>query len=114
MKKNEKKESLFDREMKKASFRKKYEEKYPLFKIEVQLLNELERNGLTYVEFAEAIGTKKSNISRDLKGGGIQHITLQRLKKMAAALNCDLVPLIIPRDREEKVLPQIRKLLAHG
>ena len=111
MKKSKEVESLFEKEMGRPSFRKKFEERYPSFKIEVQLLTALERNGLTYLEFAQAIGTQKSNISRDLKGGGIRHITLNRLKKMARVLNCDFIPLIIPREKEDKILPKLEKLV---
>ena len=113
MKKHKEFKSLFEKEMDKSSFRKKFEARYPAFKVEVQLLNALERNGLTYLEFAQAIGTQKSNISRDLKGGGIHHVTLNRLKKMARVLNCDFIPLIIPREKEDKILPKLEALVAH-
>lgn len=105
--------SLFEKEMAKTSFRKNFETGYPFFQIEVQLLNELERNNLTYLEFARLIGTQKSNISRDLRGGGVHHATLDRIKKMANALNCMFIPLIIPKEKGREMLPRIAKIIAH-
>lgn len=112
-KKKRKFSSLYEKEMSKPSFKKAFEDSYPRFKIEVQLLNELEKHGLSYIEFAQAIGTQKSNISRDLKGGGIHHVTLNRLKKMASALNCIFIPLIIPKEKEDEILPRIEKIVTH-
>ena len=114
MKKIKKHSSLFEKEMSKSSFRKKFEESYSRFNIEVQLLNELEKQGLTYMEFAQALGTQKSNISRDLKGGGIHHITLERLKKMVGALDCIFIPLIIPKEKGNKVISRISKIMFQG
>lgn len=106
--------SLFEKEMHRAFFHKKFSESYPAFQLEVQLLNELEKNGLTCLDFARAIGTSKNNISRDLKGGGIHHATLNRLKKMAKALKCVFIPLIIPIEREDRILTRIEKILTSG
>lgn len=113
MKKIKQYNSLFEKEMQKPTFRTKFEEGYPFFKIEVQLLNELEKRGLSYFEYAQAIGTQKGNISRDLKAGGLQHATLNRIKKMADALDCLFVPLIIPKKIENRILPRIAHLLSH-
>lgn len=111
MKKKKPYKNLFEREMRKASFHKKYIKGYPAFKIEVQLLRELEKNGMTYLEFARAIGTSKSNISRDLKRGGIDHATLSRLKKMANVLKCVFIPLIIPLEKKEQTLQRIEEII---
>lgn len=113
MKKTKQYNSLFEKEMQKPSFRKKFEKGYPFFKIEVQLSNELEKRGITYSEFARAVGTQKGNISRDLKAGGIEHATLNRIKRMAEVLNCLFIPLIIPKKIEDRVLPRIAELLSH-
>lgn len=113
MKKTKKHNSLFEKEMGEPSFRKKFEDDYPSFKLELQLLNELEKRGITYLDLARAIGTHKSNISRDLKSGGIQRGTLNRIKKMANALDCLFIPLIIPKEKGDEILSRISKILTH-
>lgn len=104
--------SLFEHKMADKNFRKQFEKEYPIFKLEVQILNALERKGWTYSRFAKALGTQKSNVSRDLKTGSIQRATIARVTKMAHALDYDFVPVFIPLKNEPQILSEIQKLLA--
>lgn len=93
MKKNE---SLFEMEMRDPEFRKLFYEAEENLDLEIQFLRALEEKALTYEEFAEKIGTKKSNVCRDLKGKAIQRASLQRIKKMAGALDMEVVVRLVP------------------
>src|SRR5579864_7091321 len=112
MKNKTKVKSLFDREMENPEFRRKFQEEYELFKLEVQLQRALEQSGLTYEQLAQAINSHKSNISRDLKGGGISSATLGRIRKLADALGMTFIPLLIAKKNLPRVLPQLQKLMA--
>src|SRR5688572_8789851 len=90
-----KKKSLFDREMEKPGFRDKYLQEQETFQLELQILQALEEQGLTYEEFAARIGTSKGNVSRDLKIRGLGKASIERLKKMADALGMEFVPLML-------------------
>ena len=92
--------SLFEKEMnKKKHFRKNFEREHQEFQLEIQLLNELEEQGLTYEKFAQKIGSSKGNISRDLKSRGLKRATVDRVVRMAQALGLEFVPLLLPKDR---------------
>ena len=109
MKIKAKAKGLLARKMEDPAYRKRHEESYELFKLEVQLLNALERKNMTYDDLAKAMHTNKSNISRDLKAGGIQNASLSRIIKMAQALGMKFIPLIIPEEKRS-VLPKIQRL----
>ncbi len=111
MRKNKKK-SLFEKRMADNDFRRRFEKEYPAFNLEVQILNALEKKGWTYSKLAKAMGTSKSNISRDLSARGIRLARISRLAKMAQVLDSDFIPLLIPQKKEEKILPEIQKLVA--
>ncbi|MDE2292315.1 MAG: XRE family transcriptional regulator [Elusimicrobia bacterium] len=103
---------LLARKMEDAAYRKRHEESYELFKVEVQLLDALERRGWTYSDLAKVMGTQKSAISRDLKGRGLQKASMDRVARMAEALGMRFVPVCIPEDKAERALPLIRRLAA--
>src|SRR6266704_5095543 len=110
--KKTKAKSLFEREMEDPGFRARFEEEHEIFKIEVQLLLALERQGLTYEKLAQAIDSHKSNISRDLKSGGINTASLGRIRKLADALGMAFIPLLIAKKNLPRILPQLEKLMA--
>ena len=111
MRKNKRK-SLFEKRMTDSNFRQRFEREYPLFKLEVQILNALEKKGWTYSKLAKAMGTSKSNISRDLSAHGIRSATASRLVKMAQVLDSDFIPLVIPQSKELEILSKIQKFVA--
>ena len=110
MQKNKSK-TLFEKRMVDNKFKQRFEKEYPLFKLEIQILNALEKKGWTYSKLAKAMGTSKSNISRDLSAKRICSATISRIAKMAQVLDSNFIPLFIPHNREAEILPEIQKLI---
>jgi len=104
--------SLFEKKMADKKFRDRFEKEYPVFELEVQVLNAIEQKGWTLSQLAKAMGTSKSNISRDLNSGGIQSATISRIARMAKTLDYDFLPLFIPRNKEGKILSELQKLIS--
>jgi transcriptional regulator with XRE-family HTH domain len=103
---------LLARKMENAAYRKRHEESYELFKLEVQFLRALERKRWTYSDLAKVMHTQKSGISRDLKGGGLQFASMDRVTKMAEALGLKLFSFCVAEEDVNRVLPVIAKLAA--
>ncbi len=81
--------------------------------LELQFERELERRNETPAELARRIGSHRSTLSRDLSGA-LSRANLQRVSVMAAALDCDLVTVVLPREpkaRKQK-LDEVTRLLA--
>ena len=112
MKTKTKVKSLFEQEMENPGFRARFEQEHETFKLEVQLLAALERHGLTYSELAQKLHTKKSNISRDLRQGGISSAKIGRIRAMAKALGLTFLPLLVPNQKTHALLPKLEKLMA--
>src|SRR3989339_2132070 len=100
MKHSWKVKSQIARDLENPIYRKRFEADYEAFKLEVQLLNALERKHWSYSHLAKVIGTQKSHISRDLKSGGVQSASIARVAKMAEALGMKFLPLLIPREKQ--------------
>lgn len=92
-------------------YKEKFDRQYELFKLEVQILNAMEDKGWTYADLAKAVGTSKQNIWRDLKDGGIQKASFDRIGRIASALGLHFHPILLDRKKEKKILPKIKKLL---
>jgi len=107
-----KNKSLFEKKMADRKFHETFEKEYPVFELEVQVLNAMEKKGWTFSQLAKAMGTARSNISRDLSAGGIQSATISRIAKMAKSLDCEFVPLLVPRGKENKIISKIQELIA--
>lgn len=103
--------SLLDRELQNEAFKKAFKDIEDSLRLEIQMLNALETKGITYSKLAETLNTSKSNISRDLRGGGLFTASISRVTKMAEALGMKLVTLLIPKEREKVVLPKIDELI---
>jgi transcriptional regulator with XRE-family HTH domain len=106
--------TLFEKEMEKTHFKVNFEREYQEFQLEIQLLQALEDQGLTYEKFAEKIGTSKGNVARDLKTVGLRRATLDRVVRMAQALNLEFIPLLLPKERKQrkKKLAELMKVVA--
>ena len=104
--------SQMARDLEDPEYRKRFERDYEIFKLEVQFLLAMERRHWSYADLAKAVGTQKSHISRDLKGGGLGSATISRIIKMADALGLKFLPLCIPKKKMAQALPIIRKLAA--
>ena len=103
---------LLARKMEDSAYRRRHEESYELLKIEVQMLNALERKRWTYADLARAMHTQKSAVSRDLKAGGLRSASMARIAKMAEALGLKLFSFCVVAEKAEQVPPIIRKLVA--
>lgn len=104
--------SQLSRDLEDPEYRRRFEADYESFKLEVQFLLALERKHWSYSDLAKAMGTQKSHISRDLKGGGLASASMSRITKMAEVLGLKFYPLCIPEKRMKEALPFIRKLAA--
>ena len=112
MKNKRKFKTIMVQELENTEYRKAFEEGWPSFQLEVRFLNALERKHWSYSDLAKALHTQKSAISRDLKGGGIRSASISRIAKMAQALGLKFIPICVPENEMEKVLPIIKKLAA--
>ena len=110
MKTKTKAKGLLARKMEDPAYRKRFEESYELFKLEVKLLKALECKHWSYSDLARAVGTNNSRISRDLNGCGLGTASIGRVSRMAAALGLKFVPLCIPQDKMKLALPILKKL----
>ena len=97
-------ESFFEEEMRDPEFKKLFYEAEKTLDIEIQFLKALKEKEITYEEFAEKLGTKRSNVCRDLKGKAIQRASLHRIRRMANALDMELIIKLIPRADSKKQL----------
>jgi len=104
--------SILDKKMEEPAYRKRFEQRYPLFKLEVQILNAIEEKGWTLTDLAKAMHTHKGNISRDLSAGRIRSATLSRIVKIGDALGLVFFPLFVSEKKGNSILPKIHKLLA--
>jgi len=111
MKTKKKIKGLLERKLENPEYRKRFEAGYAAFQLEVQILNALERKHWTYSDLAKVLHTSKSNISRDLKAGGINAATISRVYRIAEALGLKFYPLFIPQRKEKEVLLKIQSLM---
>jgi len=108
---NKRLKSLLQQKMENPEHRKRHDEQYAAFKLEVQILDALERKGWTYDDLAQTTNTQKSNISRDLRAGGILSASFSRIARIAEALGMKLLALLIPKEQEQLILPKIEALV---
>lgn len=104
--------TIMEQEMEDPEFRKLFEEGWPAFQLEVQILNALERKHWSYSHLAKVLHTQKSAISRDLKGGGLRSASISRIAKMADVLGLKFFPLCVSEKKVKDALPVIKKLVA--
>lgn len=73
--------------------------------LEQQFIDAMQEQHVTAAELARRTNRKPAAISRDLTGG-LSGAKLGRVREMAAAVDCDVVALLVPRDptRREKVV----------
>lgn len=102
---------LITKKLENSEYQKRHNERYPAFKLEAQILVALERKGWSYADLAKVANTYKSNISRDLRAGGILTASLARINKIADALGMKLITLLIPKNAEDFIVPKIEELV---
>src|SRR5436190_3487164 len=101
-----------NRKLQDPKFRKNFEHGYRFFQLEIQILNALEDKGWTYRDLAKAAGAHPQNVWRDLKNGGLQKASLERVARYAEALGLHLYHFLMNPQQEEKLLPRLHKVLA--
>lgn len=104
-----KKTSLFDRMMKDEKFKKKYEYEKRLFEVEYQLQKLMEEHGITQKVLAKKLGVDKSVVSKDISGG-LKNAGLKKLQAIAEVLDCDFIPLFVPKNHVEEFKKEIQLL----
>ena len=110
MKKKTKAKGLLERKLEDPEYRQRFDAQYESFKLEAQILSALEKKGWTYDQLAEKTQTKKSNISRDLRAGGIYSASISRVSKIAAALGMKLITLLVPKESASIFLNRVEEL----
>ena len=69
--------------------------------LEQQMIDAMEREHVTAAELARRVDRKPSAISRDLNGG-LSKAKFARIQELANAVGHDVVPLVLPRDAEQR------------
>ena len=112
MKRKRNVKSQLARDLENPEYRKRFEADYESFKLEVQLLLAMERKHWSYSDLARAVGTQKSHISRDLKGGGLASASIARIARMAEVLGLKFLPLCVSEKKMRQAIPFMKKLVA--
>ena len=78
-------------------------------RLEQQFLDAMEHRHMTAADLARRVKRQPAAISRDL-AGGLSAAKLGRVREMAAAVDCDILTLLVPHDPEErkKVIDYVR------
>ena len=66
-------------------------------RLEQQFLDAMQAQQITGAELARRTKTKPASVSRDL-AGGLSSAKLGRVRKMADAVGCDVITLLVPRE----------------
>lgn len=98
-----------EKRMERAEYREILEKQYAAFKLELQIEQLLEERNLSYVQFAKALKTSKSNISRDIRGGRIQSATVSRLSRMAKVLGVVFLPLFVSKEVADSIVNKLNE-----
>lgn len=102
--------SLLDKMLEKESFKKKYDEEKQVFEIEYQLAKIMEDHNVSQKDLAEKLGVDKSVISKDFSGA-LRKAGVKKLQAIAEALDCEFMPLFVPREKKSKLEKSFRNLL---
>jgi len=79
--------------------------------LEAQILRIMKKSKITATELAKKLNVPKSQISRDLNGG-LSKARLGRLHQIAAALNHDLVAVVVPHDLAKARRKKLSQLIS--
>jgi transcriptional regulator with XRE-family HTH domain len=103
---------MLNRKLEDPEYRAEFEHRQRFFELEVQILLAMEDKGWTYSDLAQAIGTSKQNIWRDLKNGGLHKASMDRVARIAEALGLRMHTIVISQKKEKRLLPKLHRLLA--
>jgi predicted XRE-type DNA-binding protein len=79
--------------------------------LEDQIFRIMKKSKITATELAKKLKVPKSQISRDLNGG-LSKARLGRLHQIAAALNHDLVAVVVPHDLTKARKKKLSQLIS--
>jgi hypothetical protein len=84
-------------------------------RLEQQFIDAMEHQHMSAAELARRVKRQPAAISRDL-AGGLSAAKLGRVREMAAAVDCDVLTLLIPHDPEErkKITDYVKAALTAG
>jgi transcriptional regulator with XRE-family HTH domain len=108
-----KKQPIFNQMMENENFKKKFEESKRVFEIEYQLAQIMEEHGITQKDLADKLGVDKSVVSKDMSGA-LKKAGMKKLQAIAEALDCEFVPLFVPKGQKEKFEERFNQLLDTG
>jgi ribosome-binding protein aMBF1 (putative translation factor) len=91
--------SYIDEQMKDPEFRREWDKLDPEFALIESIIRARETAGLTQAELAERLGTKQPALSR-LERGGFRTATVETLKKIAHALDSELIIRLQPLEKK--------------
>ncbi len=91
--------SYIDEQMKNPEFREEWGKLDPEFVLIESILRAREKAGLTQAELARRVGTKQPALSR-LERGGFRTATVDTLKRIAHALDSELVITLQPLEKK--------------
>lgn len=103
-------QSLFDKMMENELFEKRYEEDKRIFEIEYQLAVIMENLGITQKDLADKLGIDKSVVSKDFSGA-LKNAGMKKLNAIAEALDCEFIPIFIPKSKKEKLEKKLNHVL---
>jgi len=101
-----------NRKLRDPKYKAKFERHHEFFKLEVQILLALEDKCWSYGDLARATGIHTQNIWRDLKNGGLQKASLERVSRYAEALGLHAHHFLMNPKQEKKLLPRLQRELA--
>lgn len=102
-------ESLFDKMIKNKKFKKRYEIEKRIFEIKYQLEKLMEEQGISQKALADKLGIDKSVVSKDISGG-LKNAGLKKLQAIANVLDCEFIPLFIPKDQVDDFKKEMTSL----
>jgi len=100
-----------NRKLEDPVYRAEFEHRQRFLDLETQILLAMEDKGWSYEVLAKAVGTSRQNIWRDLKNGGLHKASLDRITRIAEALDLRVHHFLVSRKNEKKILPKLHKLL---
>ena len=105
-----KKKSLFNEMMKDDNFKKKFKAQKSLFELEYQIAMAMESQGITQAELAKRLDIDKSVVNKDMSGA-LKKACMKKLKEIAEALNCEFVPMFIPKENMKEFEHKVEDFL---
>lgn len=105
-----KKKSIVSEMSKDTKFSKKLQAQKNLFELEYQIAMAMERQDITQMELAKRLDVDRSVISKDMSGA-LKKAGMKKLKEIAEALDCEFVPMFIPKEDMKEFESKVENFL---